>query len=58
MSVLRNGRLSTTTLFMWQHPRRPSIPANRSNPDSLTPGCGKENGKRLHGLCVRSKCLS
>jgi hypothetical protein len=51
MSVLRNGRLSTTTLFMWQHPRRPSIPANRSNPDSLTPGCGKEDGKRLHGLC-------
>jgi hypothetical protein len=47
MSVLRNGTLSTTTLFMWQHPRRPSIPANRSNPDSLTPGCGKENGKRF-----------
>ena len=37
-----NGNLSTTTDLGTQHPRKPSIPAKRSKPDSLTPPNGSD----------------
>ena len=42
MSVRIPGTPSTTTDFTWQHPRSPSTPAKRSNPDSFTPPNGSD----------------
>ena len=42
MSVLMRGNRSTTTDLGTQHPRKPSTPANRSKPDSLTPPNGSD----------------
>ena len=42
MSVRIPGMPSTTTDFTLQHPRRPSMPAKRSNPLSLTPPNGSD----------------
>lgn len=42
MSVLMNGKRSTTTDLGTQHPRKPSTPAKRSKPDSFTPPNGND----------------
>ena len=42
MSVRIPGIPSTTTDLTLQHPRRPSMPAKRSNPLSLTPPKGSD----------------